>query len=188
MARAWTRLVDDTQRAFPSPAQRQAARDPAYWVTETGREVANVGLLQGKVQRRLSAGPRVLQQRDTAAGMHEARTPGWEERLDLFEAAQASECSKGFRAIPWIDDGDLHVGNTELLVATALRFGLDLPAQAVPRRHCPCCERPHEKLLSYMTIYYIYMTYSKSSKFSRHIYVIFGGFFTLPSQHGWIPV
>ena len=37
------------------------------------------------------------------------------------------------------------------------------------------CERPHENLLTYMTIYYIYMTYSKSSKFSRHIYVIFGG-------------
>ena len=68
--------------------------------------------------------------------MHEARTPGWAERLDLFEAAQASECSKGFQAIPWIDDGDLHVGNTELLVATTLRFGLDLPAQALARSAC----------------------------------------------------
>ena len=51
---------------------------------------------------------------------------------------QASECSKPYRAIPRIDDGDLHHGNTKLLVTTALRFGLDMPAQAVPRRHCPC--------------------------------------------------
>ena len=56
----------------------------------------------------------------------------------LFEAVQASECSKPYRAIPWIDDGDLHWGNTELLVTTALRFGLDMPVQAVLRRHCPC--------------------------------------------------
>ena len=138
LARGWTRLVDDTLRAFPSPAQRQTSRDPGYWVTETGREVALVGLLQGKVQRRLSAGPRVLQVRDATAGMHEARTPGCSARLEMFEAVQASECSKPYRAIPWIDDGDLHWGNTELLVTTALRFGLDMPTQAVPRRHCPC--------------------------------------------------
>ena len=45
LARGWTRLVDDTLRAFPSPAQRLTSRDPGYWITETGREVALVGLL-----------------------------------------------------------------------------------------------------------------------------------------------
>jgi hypothetical protein len=40
------------------------------------------------------------------------------------------------------------------------------------------CERLHETLLTYMTLYYTHMTYSKYSKVSRHIYVIFGGFFT----------
>jgi hypothetical protein len=50
LARAWTRLLDDTLRAFPSPAQCLMSRDPGYWVTETGREVALVGLMQGKVQ------------------------------------------------------------------------------------------------------------------------------------------
>jgi hypothetical protein len=56
LARAWTRLLDDTLRAFPSPAQRLTSRDPGYWVTETGREVVALdSLLQGKVQPRLSA-------------------------------------------------------------------------------------------------------------------------------------
>ena len=32
----------------------------------------------------------------------------------------------------------LHWGNTEMLVTTSLRFGLDMPAQVVPRWHCPC--------------------------------------------------
>jgi hypothetical protein len=69
LARAWTRLLDDTLRAFPLPAQRLTSRDPGYWVTEMGREVALIGLLQGKVYRRLSAGPRVLQVRDATAWM-----------------------------------------------------------------------------------------------------------------------
>jgi hypothetical protein len=138
LARVWTRLLDDTLRAFPSPAQRLTSRVPGYWVTETGREVALVGLLQGKVQWWLLVGPWVLQVRDASAGMHEARTPGSAERLELFEAVHASECSKPYHAIPWLDDGDLHWGNTELLVTTSLRFGLDMPAQAVPWWHCPC--------------------------------------------------
>jgi hypothetical protein len=69
--------------------------------------------------------------------MHEARTPGSAERLELFEALHATECNKPYRAIPWLDDGDLHWGNSEMLVTTALRFGLDMPAQAVPQRHGP---------------------------------------------------
>jgi hypothetical protein len=81
LARAWTRLLADTLRAFPSPAQRLMSCDHGYWVTETGREVALVGLLQGKVQWRRSVGLRVLQVRDaTTAGMHEAWTPGSAER------------------------------------------------------------------------------------------------------------
>jgi hypothetical protein len=99
LVQAWTRLVDDTLRAFPSPAQRLTTRDHGYWVTKTGREVTLVGVLQGKVQRRLSVGSRVLQVRDATSGMHEARTAGWSERLALFEAVQASECSKPYRAI-----------------------------------------------------------------------------------------
>eukprot|EP01050_Picozoa_sp_SAG11_P005501 SAG11_NODE_390_length_9860_cov_49.246184_3_plen_185_part_00 len=37
-----------------------------------------------------------------------------------------------------MDDGDLHWGNTELVVTTAMRYGLELPQTAVPRQHCPC--------------------------------------------------
>jgi hypothetical protein len=70
--------------------------------------------------------------------MHEAPTPSSVEWLELFGVVQASECSKPYRAITWLDDGDLHWGNTEMLVSTALRFGLDMPAQAVPWWHCPC--------------------------------------------------
>ena len=33
---------------------------------------------------------------------------------------------------------DLHWGNTELLVTTAMRFGLDMQAQVVPPWHCLC--------------------------------------------------
>ena len=58
--------------------------------------------------------------------------------LELFGVVHASECSKPYHAILWIDDGDLHWGNTELLVAMALRFGLDMLAQVVPRQYCPC--------------------------------------------------
>eukprot|EP01050_Picozoa_sp_SAG11_P022295 SAG11_NODE_4181_length_2025_cov_1.713396_2_plen_133_part_00 len=32
----------------------------------------------------------------------------------------------------------MHWGNTDMLLATSLRFGLDMPASAVPRRNCPC--------------------------------------------------
>ena len=40
LARAWERLTRDTRAAFPSPAQRRAADDPACWVTETCGEDA----------------------------------------------------------------------------------------------------------------------------------------------------
>eukprot|EP01052_Picozoa_sp_SAG31_P019947 SAG31_NODE_1478_length_8183_cov_5.227992_7_plen_263_part_00 len=39
---------------------------------------------------------------------------------------------------PWMDDGDMHWGNTELQVTAAMRYGLELAWAAVPRQHCPC--------------------------------------------------
>jgi hypothetical protein len=95
----------------------------------------------GKVQKRLSAGPALLQRRNTAVLIHESRAPGYAERREYFDASLAFEWTKpyrGYRAQPWIDGGDMHWGNTDFLVATALRFCLDNPAQAVPRQHCPC--------------------------------------------------
>ena len=138
LAQAWERLTSDTRAAFPSPAQRRAPDDPAYWLTETCGEVYSIGRLTGKVQKRLSAGPALLQRRNTAALMHESRAPGYSERREYFDASLAFECGKPFRAQPWIDAGDMHWGNTDFLVATALRFCLDMPAQVVPRQHCPC--------------------------------------------------
>ena len=138
LAQAWERLTSDTRAAFPSPAQRRAPDDPAYWLTETCGEVYSIGRLTGKVQKRLSAGPALLQRRNTAALMHESRAPGYSERREYFDASLAFECGKPFRAQPWIDAGDMHWGNTDFLVATALRFCLDLPAQMIPWQHCPC--------------------------------------------------
>jgi hypothetical protein len=139
LAQAWERLTRDTRAAFPSPAQRRAPDDPAYWFTETGGEVYSIGRLTGKVQKRLSACPALLQRRNTAARMHESRAPGYAERREYFDASLAFECGfKPYRAQPWIDGGDMHWGNTDFLVATALRFCLDMPAQAVPRQQFPC--------------------------------------------------
>ena len=70
--------------------------------------------------------------------MHESRAPGYTERRECFNASLAFECGKPFRAQPWIDGGDMHWGNADFLVATVLRFCLDMPAQAVPRQHCSC--------------------------------------------------
>ena len=70
--------------------------------------------------------------------MHESRAPGYAEWREYFDASLAFECGKPYRAQPWIDGGDMHWGNTDFLVATALRFCLDMPAQAVPRQHCSC--------------------------------------------------
>jgi hypothetical protein len=94
------------------------------------------------VQKRLSTGPALLQRRNTAALMHESRAPGYAERREYFDASLAFECGKPYRAQPWIDGGDMHWGNTDFLVSTALQFCLefclDMPAQVVPRQHCPC--------------------------------------------------
>jgi len=138
LARAWERICDDTLCAYPSPQQRRTPTDPAYWLTETGRSVRNIGRLEGKVQKILSRGLGVLQKRDVEAALQESRTTGWAERLQLFEASQTKQHGRPFVAQPWIDDGDMHWANSDLLVTTALRFGLDLQRSAVPRRHCPC--------------------------------------------------
>jgi hypothetical protein len=51
LAQACERLTRDTRAAFPSPAQRWAPDDPAYWLTETCGEVHSIGRLTGKVQK-----------------------------------------------------------------------------------------------------------------------------------------
>jgi hypothetical protein len=99
LAHAWERLTRDTRAAFPSPAQRRAPDDPAYWLTDT-----------------------------TAALMHELRAPGYAERREYDDASLAFECDTPYRAQPCIDEGDMHCGHTDFLVATALRFCLDMPA------------------------------------------------------------
>jgi hypothetical protein len=43
---------------------------------------------------------------------------GWGERMELHEAGSAPECGAPFGAMPWMDGGDLHWGNTEFF-----RFG-----------------------------------------------------------------
>jgi hypothetical protein len=52
------------------------------------------------VQKRLSAGPALLQRRNTTARMHESRVPGYVERREYFNASLAFECSKPYRAQP----------------------------------------------------------------------------------------
>jgi hypothetical protein len=138
LAQAWERLTRDTRVAFPSPAQRRAPDDPAYWLTKTCGEVYSNGRLTGKVQKRLPAGPVLLQRRNTTARMHESWAPGYTEPWEYFDESLAFECGKPYRAQPLIDGGDMHLGNTDFLVATALWSCLDMPAQAVPRQHCPC--------------------------------------------------
>jgi hypothetical protein len=107
LMQTWERLTRDTRAAFPSPAQRRAPDDPAYWLTKTCGEVYSIGRLTGKVQR-LSAGPALLQRRNTAALMHESRAPGYAERQEYFDASLAFERGKPYRAQPWIDGGDMH--------------------------------------------------------------------------------
>jgi hypothetical protein len=86
----------------------------------------------------MSARLALLMQRNTAMLMHESRAPDYPEWREYFDASLAFECGKPYGAQPWIDGGDMHWGNTDFLVATAMRFCLDMPAQAVPWQHCPC--------------------------------------------------
>ena len=80
---------------------------------------------------------------------------------------------KIFRAQPWIDDGDLHYGNSELLVSAALRYTLDLQPQHVPRQHslASMCQ---SSLFYIRTLkdYMIYMAGSRSEvyRYMRYMY------------------
>eukprot|EP01050_Picozoa_sp_SAG11_P022296 SAG11_NODE_4181_length_2025_cov_1.713396_3_plen_111_part_00 len=100
LARAWERLTADTLRAYPSAAQRRTAQDPGYWLTQTSRDVVNIGRLHGKVQKRLSKGLTVLQRRDVEAEIHESRGEGYAERVALYEASKPAMCGKIFNAQP----------------------------------------------------------------------------------------
>jgi hypothetical protein len=70
--------------------------------------------------------------------MHEDRTYGWAERLQLYGATQTKESNAFTRAMPWLDDGDLHISNSDYLIATSLRYVLEPPATLMPQRLCPC--------------------------------------------------
>ena len=78
--------------------------------------------------------------RETTARIHmglgegTTKAMGWGERMELYEAGSAPECSAPFGAMPWMDGGDLHWGNTEFLISTSLRFGLDMQVDMVPRQ------------------------------------------------------
>ena len=140
LARAWEGLYKDTLRAYPAaaPGGLLTSRDPAYWLVQVDRSVMNIGRLGGKVQKALSRGIQVLQRRDVDAHMHSSRAPGYSERLGLYLSSQQRECGSWLKAMPWMDEGDMSITNSDLLVATAMRYGLDLQPSAVPRQFCPC--------------------------------------------------
>ena len=43
--------------------------------------------------------------------------------------------------MPWLDDGDLHISNSDYLIATSLRYVLEPPATLMPQRLCPCTKQ-----------------------------------------------
>jgi hypothetical protein len=139
LRQAWHRQVLDTQRAFPAEAQR-GPKQPAEWLALTGGKLCNIGLLQHleKIQRTLSQTCVVLFRRGVDTAMHEDRTYGWAERLQLYGATQTKESNAFTRAMPWLDDGDLHISNSDYLIATSLRYVLEPPATLMPQRLCPC--------------------------------------------------
>ena len=56
----------------------------------------------------------------------------------LYLSSQQRECGSWLKAMPWMDEGDMSITNSDLLVTTAMRYGLDLQPSAVPRQFCPC--------------------------------------------------
>eukprot|EP01052_Picozoa_sp_SAG31_P033333 SAG31_NODE_3752_length_3920_cov_27.390997_1_plen_841_part_00 len=138
LLQAWKRLVRDTERAYVEVTTAVDATGPAHWLALTGKRVGNVGALPERAQKILSAGLRLNERFDVRERLRMDTTIGSGNRLQLFEASRAAGTGLYWQAQPWMDDGDLHWGNTELCVGAALRYGLDLQRAVVPRQRCPC--------------------------------------------------
>ena len=89
----------------------------------------HISRLSGKVQKTLSKAVTVLEMRDAEAMLHTTLVTGRHEKVGLALAAEQRVASAPFRVQPWMDDGDMHWGSADVLVTTALRYGLDLPAE-----------------------------------------------------------
>eukprot|EP01051_Picozoa_sp_SAG22_P003717 SAG22_NODE_184_length_15968_cov_39.081858_11_plen_216_part_00 len=142
LATAWQRLTAETEAVYPMPEQRRTPQDPAYWLTLGGGDVINVGRLSGAAQKPLSRAVSTAERLRVESALRAATGVDAGERLRLYEASQAGFHRAFWKAQPWMDDLDLHWGNSELLVAAGLRYALDLPSATVPRRHAAAEDRP----------------------------------------------
>ena len=138
LAAAWAQVTEEMLEAYPNPTHRRTASAPAYWLTLGGGDVLNVGRLPTQAQKALSKGPMKLQARVVEAELAGSTEVDAAERLELFAASKARSSGSYLKAQPWMDDGDLHFGNSDMLTVTALWYALDPRVTDVPRWACPC--------------------------------------------------
>ena len=135
LAQAWAACVAATRLAYPRAAgQRQSMPGHATaWLFETHGAVENLILMPARAQKRLSRAVVRLELTDFVASLdRDGSLAGLEFKQNYMREAEAHTGDQ-FTAFPWMPDGQLHMGRSDVLINLCLRFMLVPQQDVVPR-------------------------------------------------------
>ena len=141
LAEAWSACCLKVTKAFPLAADREADDHAGNWHHVTEGKLSRLGLMPARPQKAISRAVSVVHGREVGRRIHEDRAPGYEERLAAYQRESAPECGDRFTAMPWMDDGELHIDGICLVATVVQAFNLRLPRTLVPPQICTGCKQ-----------------------------------------------